>query len=437
MDLRRISCAMLTLLFSLAPIGANAGTAPATGSLENEPALISALRSRAVVLESGAFSADDLNVAPIAQAAGNARIIGLGEGSHGTSEFYQIKDRVLRYLVEHQGFTVLAMEGDWSEWTAVNRFVQTGDGTAADVLRNQDYAMYRTVEMRNLIEWLRSYNASVPSDRMVSVVGIDFQEPAKTFAIVADYVQRHSPGVAPTLAPARGCFVSTGNNGGPPLDTAEISACDLALSQVDADISQPTPAVNEYDKQLTRQAISILRRGEPMRLGASVQKRDHMMALNVEWLANTLHPNARIVVSTHDAHVCTCAPYWYIPMGSDLRKAFGTAYYSLGMLFGTGTVRAHPRAGNPSFIPIQLGQAPQTRVATLFDNINATFFLDVDAVPAHSPLGEWLGQPQSLWMPGGVIDPRNVKPYALGRLSLGRSFDGIVYVPTSHATSPL
>jgi erythromycin esterase-like protein len=222
-----------------------------------------------------------------------------------------------------------------------------------------------------------------------------------------------------------------------PTAAAITTSCDAELDAVRNVFSrgQVDGKAQGENRSLALESLEILRHGQMMLRGRTHAARDRMMAANVAWIANTVFPNARIAVSAHDGHICTYDSHW-MTLGSELRRIFGSAYYALGTTFGTGAVRAHPVAGGP-FIPVQISKVPETSVATLFGNITEPFFLDIDAVPAASPLGQWLNQPQSLWMPGGVVLPQNVKPYALDRLTLARAFDGIVYLPVSHPTAAL
>jgi len=69
---------------------------------------------------------DDL--APLAEAIGDARVVALGEAMHGTHEIFRAKRRIVEYLARTKGFTVLAVEGNWPEALAVDSYIKTGEG---------------------------------------------------------------------------------------------------------------------------------------------------------------------------------------------------------------------------------------------------------------------------------------------------------------------
>jgi len=75
---------------------------------------------------------DDLE--PLRSLVGDARIVSLGEATHGTREFFLMKHRILRFLVERMGFTAFAIEATWPEANRLDRYVRTGDGDPAVLL---------------------------------------------------------------------------------------------------------------------------------------------------------------------------------------------------------------------------------------------------------------------------------------------------------------
>src|SRR6476646_6129270 len=98
-----------------------ASTDPAAG-----PALLSAIRSLARPLRTPA----DLN--PLLERIGDARVVLLGEASHGTHEFYTWRAALTRRLIEEKGFNFVAVEGDWPDCYRVNRFVKGYPGAATN-----------------------------------------------------------------------------------------------------------------------------------------------------------------------------------------------------------------------------------------------------------------------------------------------------------------
>src|SRR5687768_4888858 len=116
---------------------------------------------------------------PLLDLIGDARVVLLGEASHGTHEFYHERDRITRRLIGEKGFTAVAVEADWPDAYRVNRWVRgTGhDRSAIDALGGFlrfPRWMWRNHDVLVFIEWLRAHNMSHPSEQgRVGFYGLD------------------------------------------------------------------------------------------------------------------------------------------------------------------------------------------------------------------------------------------------------------------------
>jgi erythromycin esterase len=169
------------------------------------PTITEALRRAARPLQ----AADDLD--PLLDRIGHARIVMLGEASHGTSEYYTWRDRISRRLIEEHGFRFIAVEGDWPDCYQVNRFIRgwSSEVRAHDVLHAFDRWptwMWANQEVVALVEWLRSYNGAQPAERRVGFYGLDVYSLWESIRAVLDYLERVDPGAARNARHAYGCF---------------------------------------------------------------------------------------------------------------------------------------------------------------------------------------------------------------------------------------
>lgn len=136
--------------------------------------VLDALRRRSIELRSlqpGGAHDDDL--VRWAQGLGAVRVVGLGEATHGSREFFTLKHRLVEHLVTAQGFTVFALEADQDRCRALDDYVTSGNGDAARGLRELGYWTWNTQEILTLLCWLRSYNATAPAGGTVHLVGVD------------------------------------------------------------------------------------------------------------------------------------------------------------------------------------------------------------------------------------------------------------------------
>ena len=96
------------------------------------------------------------DLGPVQEAIGTARVVGLGEGTHGTREFFRMKDRIFRYLVEEQGFDAFAIEASWPEANRINEYVRTGVGDPRALLSGLYFWTWNVESVLALIEWMTS-----------------------------------------------------------------------------------------------------------------------------------------------------------------------------------------------------------------------------------------------------------------------------------------
>ena len=153
-------------------------------------------------------SAADLmqqGVAQLTDAASGARVILLGESTHGTAEFYRWRDLLSRELIgSQQGVRALLVEGDWQALMRINAFVrhqQPGQGSAAEQTRallaefeRWPSWLWANEEFAALVEWLYEFNADRPADQRVGVYGLDLYGYDDSLTALEQWVEQVDPG---------------------------------------------------------------------------------------------------------------------------------------------------------------------------------------------------------------------------------------------------
>ncbi len=130
---------------------------------------------------------------------GDARVVLLGEATHGTHEFYRERARITQRLIVEKGFTAVAVEGDWPRAYRVNRYVRgasTDSNADAALSLFTDFPvwMWRNTDVRDLVEWIRTYNRSAATP--AAFYGLDLYSLRLSTAAVVE----HLAGVDPQAA---------------------------------------------------------------------------------------------------------------------------------------------------------------------------------------------------------------------------------------------
>ena len=418
-------------------------------------AIVAELRGRAVPFKTETAGAGFDDLAALDQIIGDARIVALGEATHGTAEFFRMKHRLFEYLVERKGFTVLAFEANWPVVELADRYVKTGEGSATAALEEIGFWIWQTQEVRDLIEWMRTYNSALGHRKPLSFTGFDMEDGAAAAKCVVDTltrlgapeaetIRRHYDGtkdMARFMGPADPRNAQReGEKAKLQADVAE--ALKLIDARREALLKSLTPAEHRRARQC---AAVVVQASFPGAVSEDDIRnaRDHAMAQNVKWLVDEAFPNEKIVLWAHNAHVAANSHMALLSktMGQHLRQTFGEEMRVLGFAFDRGEFRSIP-LGPQKFAPraptiITVPTAKPNRAEALLRAADLPrFILDLRVVPAASPLGMWLAEPQVLRAIGGAYFAED-HVTAYGTSVLPKAFDALVFIEESTATVPL
>jgi protein-L-isoaspartate(D-aspartate) O-methyltransferase len=151
---------------------------------------------------------DDPLFAPLFDRFAGKRVVLLGEASHGTAEFYRARAAITRRLVETHGFNIIAVEADWPDAAAVDRYVRhrppARDGEPA--FRRFPTWMWRNTDVESFIEWLHAYNGVLEPDERAGFYGLDLYSMSASIAAVLAYLDHADPEAARIARERYGCL---------------------------------------------------------------------------------------------------------------------------------------------------------------------------------------------------------------------------------------
>lgn len=129
---------------------------------------------------------------------GGAKVVLLGEASHGTAEFYQARTAITRNLIENHGFNIVAVEVDWPDAARIDRYARHRNARAPDAeafVRFPEW-MWRNREFEQFVSWLCGYNENLTPDRRIEFRGLDIYSLHGSIKAVLDYLRRVDPDAA-------------------------------------------------------------------------------------------------------------------------------------------------------------------------------------------------------------------------------------------------
>ncbi|MFC7306877.1 erythromycin esterase family protein [Streptomyces monticola] len=442
----RLPRAVLVLLLVVACLGPLLAAGPArpahrTGG--GDAAAVRALAQSARPLTSTTPGAPGADLRPLDRMIGTARIVGLGEATHNSGEFFRMKHRVFKHLVEKKGFTTFALEANWSAGLRLNDYVLHGRGDLDRIMREEfqnAYLMWNVREYRELIEWMRAHNRT--HDRKVQFMGNDLGYAGPVlFDTVERYVAAHYPRLAPEFEklyrasrPTAGVEETMSAYLRKPLPERRAMGAQVERAY-DLLARQRPGAGREEHAWVLQHARVIAQVGKEYtydlfddeEVADAMRHRDEAMARNTAWWQR--HTGHRMLLSAHNGHVGleTSDPAHYPKLqGEFLRELVGDGahggYVSIGFTFGQGSFNANdltdPKEPIRTFTVGPAAQGSNER--TLERVARGDYYLDLRTAPAAARA--WLGVARPT-RSIGTAWPAEPEP-----VRLGATFDVLVHL---------
>jgi erythromycin esterase len=407
---------------------------PAPAPRPSDAEIISSLAAQAIPIATLDPARGLHDLAPLRAMIGDARIVAVGEATHGSREFFLVRHRLLELLAGELGFTVLALEGGWSDAWALDDYVVDGKGDPLAALSNLYYWAPNTEEMVTVVRWMRRYNQDRSHKRKLRLQGFDVQFTPHAVAAVLAYLAKVDPTVGSTaadlLSPLRDV---TAENTYAELAPAELERTRQGVANLvarfDSERTRWIARSSEKAWTLARQHATMIQRTEALyRTPGGVGGRDAAMADNVQWILEHEPPGTKIVLWAHNNHIATQA-LEQSDMGERLRARYGKDYFAIGVTFGTGSFRAYDwsQGGRPQHADvgsITLGPTPPTGFEAALGLARLPLFaLDLRAV--SGPFGAWLDSRVPTRHAGGVF---HGEASAGKRRAPKKSYDAVIYI---------
>jgi erythromycin esterase len=382
---------------------------------------------------------------------GDARIVALGEASHGTSEFFQMKQRLLEYLVEKKGFTILAIEGNWSEALIADRYLKAVNGDTMSALAALNIWTWYTEEGRAVLDWIREYNRKRGSRPVLSFAGFDMLDATVAIKLVTRFLGRlggaNGDAIRQSYAELETLLQNPQKLVGTDLHHFRNNAI-KALGHINAwgDALPQLSTMEEYQDAV--QAARIVLQYAEGRIAeasagtmAATAKRDQAMAENARWLAEKRFRGQKIVIWAHNGHVGTTPTEGEKTMGMHLREFYGQQMVVLGFGSYRGEVRAQRIVGigwpGGDLVALKIPPAKPVSVEGLFaETALPNFVVDFRRVPESSALRRWLSEPRLHRGIGSGYDPDSPSE-SFEEVDLPKTYDGFIFISRSTAVKPI
>ena len=375
------------------------------------------------------------------------KVVAMGEATHGTKEFFQMKDRMFEFLVEKMGYRLFAIEGEFGSAQDVNNYILNGIGNANDAVKSMGFWTWSTEEVVNMIEWMRNYNKDQAHISKVKFYGIDMQSADKITPRVMEYITKVDIN---SLSEFGKTLLDVNNNSrinsfskdkltNVKKDTEEL----LNMFKNNKENYIEKSSISEYemiyqDLNVINQFVEYTTLIKDADWKKTADTREFYMAQNVKWILDyeKQFGNDKIMLWAHNGHVSKKFPN-YKSMGENLKEIFNDKLYVIGFDFYEGSFRANPSDDKGNLLSSEIAKfnVDKSDINTLAGSFEKTgiplSFMDFKSASEDKDVAAWLSQPQLTHTIGAGYNGY-INQWMLPEVPID-SYDGLIFVKKTSA----
>jgi erythromycin esterase-like protein len=388
---------------------------------------------------------------------GDARVVLLGEASHGTSEFYRARAAISRRLIERHGFNIVAVEADWPDAASVDRYVRHREPRAGEEAAFERFPtwMWRNAEVDEFVRWLHSYNQSRAYEQMTGFYGLDLYNLSSSMRAVIDFLDKEDPEAAKIARKRYACLEPWADH---PARYGAVSLsegfarCEVGVAEMMRDLNRRNfnCLSEDCDEWLDAAANArLVKNAEAyyrvMYYGSeeSWNLRDTHMFETLCQLLEAKGANSRAIVWAHNSHIGNAAftdmgmRRGELNIGQLCKERFDASARLIGFGTHTGTVAAADDWDEPMQIKSVRPSLPDSYERMAHDSGIASFLLDLRPEEIGSDIRDALMEPRLERFIGVIYRPETERWSHYSECILPRQFDGFVWFDETRAVSAL
>lgn len=388
---------------------------------------------------------------------GEARLVLLGEATHGTSEFYRMRAHITKSLIQQKGFNFIAAEADWPDASLINRYIchtYEPDVEKEPAFTRFPIWMWRNQEFLQLVEWLRSYNQPIHDpNQQIEFFGLDIYSLYRSISSVIEHLNRVDPELSHMARQYYGClspWQQEPSNYGAHFLSGRYKSCEEEVLKVLSAILK---------KQLTQGIFShrtFLDAAQNARLVANAERyyrtmysslasswnlRDEHMFETLQTLLTFKGKSSKAIIWAHNSHIGNAlatdmSKRGEFNIGQLCREQFGEDTYLIG--FGTyeGTVAAASNWDEPMEIK-RVRPALKESYEGLFHSLNIPNFMLPLRAEHQKNAREILTTSRLERAIGVIYRPETERLSHYFYANLPRQFDDYIWIDQTTAVTPL
>ncbi len=379
------------------------------------------LRSVITPLSSVEMTHNDKDLTPIKELVRNSRVVALGESSHGSSEIFKMKDRIIKYLVENAGFNVFAIEANMTRAYKLNDYIVNGEGDPKELIKGMFFWTWDTQEMLDLVVWMKKYNDA--HQRKVIFTGFDMQEYEGPLPEIKDLLRKYDirysfDELERELKNLNGRRQASGRAYNANITGGE--KLKIEISHLQQSVAKMIPA--EDDREWFIQNVRLLKQFSELGFD-----RDKNMAENFLWTFNNSDKSSKFIIWAHNWHIKKNGNV----MGAYLLKDLKKDYFACGFAFHKGSYTAYD---------YEIKKVARRKAQTSYPGTYEYYFHRIGERIFLINFGNMTDIPQSRWLRRDMLfrhtGSTKIKE-EFGIDNLLKDFDALIYIDKSTSSTLL
>lgn len=381
---------------------------------------------------------------------GSARVVLLGESTHGTKDFYELRALMTQKLIQEKGFNLVCLEADWPDAEKINDYIH-GRAENWDGFHRFPEWMWRNKSFAGFVESLKKHNAS-ERNLPVSVFGLDLYSLSASLDAVVKFLDQRDPEAGRLAREVHECLNSWRHDPsryGLAVWNGVIKGCEQETLAVLRELHENQfQKLDKHEPRLLSalQNARVLKNAEEyyrvMYEGSvdSWNLRDRHMFETLLLLMDHFGPESKVVIWEHNSHIGDAAAtevarIGELNVGQLCRAKFGTQAYLTGFMSDHGTVAAASHWGGEVMIKQLRPARPDSFEHLLHSTSVPSYFLPLRAQTGE--LKDSLKNDRLERAVGVLYLPQTERSSHYFRARLSEQFDEIVWIDETSAVEPL
>lgn len=390
----------------------------------------------------------------------NIKVVGVGEGTHGTQDFNQFRNRIIAFLITEMDYTHVALESSFVGTQTANDYIFGKTNDRQQAIKDLKFKSLINKSTEELLDWLKAHNQTVIADKKVQFIGVDIQYNLDGQAKIHEYLKRVAPEYVAEFDEVLKVDIQTvsrsrfGESDSEKVEEIQKKLMELrgAFNNIYTLLSLREhrfvldSSQKKYDEifNYAKHVVQFLDAYviEDSNGWITASSRDYFMADNIKSISKK-HPKAKIIFSGHNAHVIksnenkygefTRAGFW-------LKKFYGDAYYVITTSFNQGGVMSHQRdsiSGEMVLKNFILDEAPKNTMAWYLNQTHKDrIFIDFRDAKKNNSVNLWGEQAILLRDIGYSYDPKKPEDY-FEKVKVMHDFDALVFFENTSGAIPI